>query len=64
MTAKKCCCNIKLKYVNKSHKMEGDFHGERWTKKFVWEEGVDSKILIVGYVQFVERRYPHANWTN
>ena len=46
--------------------MDGHFHGERRTKKFLWEEGVNSKILIVGYVQFVERMYPACstliNW--
>jgi hypothetical protein len=37
--------------------MEGDYHGKRRTKRFLWEEGVNRQILIVGYVQFLERRH-------
>jgi hypothetical protein len=39
--------------------MEGDFHGERRTKRFLWEEVFNRQILIVGYVEFVERRHLH-----
>jgi len=58
--SEKYCCNIKVKKVNKSHKIEGDYHGERRTKKIPWEEGVNSKLYIVGHVHFVERWYSNA----
>ena len=28
------------KHMDKSRKMEGDYHGQRWTMWFLWKEGI------------------------
>jgi len=37
-----------LKHMDKSRKMEGDYHGQRWTTWFLWKEDIKpSHILII-----------------
>jgi hypothetical protein len=38
MPVKSCC--IITKHMDKSHKVEGDYHGQRQTTWFLWKEGI------------------------
>jgi hypothetical protein len=44
--------------MDKSRKMEGDYHGQRWTTWFLWQEGITPSDIQLQFSAVCGQKVP------